>query len=161
MKVIFLDVDGVLNSIGWMKKNDGNKHGNCEINPENVKMLKEIVDKTGAKIVLSSTWRNVDGKNGNPRHQIYDYLVGELRKFGMEIFSRTPLINDDRPKEIKKWIDETSFDIESFISIDDDFSEKDYEKQGVCNRLIKTQFWDENGGLQRNHVEQAIQLLNE
>lgn len=161
MKVIFLDVDGVLNSIGWMKKNDGNKHGNFEINPENVKMLKEIVDKTGAKIVLSSTWRNVDGTDGEPRHPMYDYLVGELRKLGMEIFSRTPLINNDRPKEIKKWLDETSFDIESFISIDDDFSEKDYEKQGVCNRLIKTQFWDENGGLQRNHVEQAIQLLNE
>lgn len=161
MKVIFLDVDGVLNSIGWMKKNDEKKHGNCEINPENVKMLKDIVDKTGAKIVLSSTWRNVDGTDGKLRHPMYDYLVDELRKFGMEIFSRTSLINNDRPKEIKAWLNETSFEIESFVSIDDDFSEKDYEKQGVCNRLIKTQFWDENGGLQRNHVEQAIQLLNE
>ena len=160
MKVIFLDVDGVLNSVGWMKKNDGKKHGNSEINPENVKMLKEIVEKTGAKIVLSSTWRNVDGSDGELRHPMYDYLVEELRKFDIEIFSRTPLINNNRPKEIKTWLDETSFDIESFISIDDDFGEKDYEKQGICNRLIKTQFWDINGGLQKEHIQQAIQLLN-
>lgn len=161
MKVIFLDVDGVLNSIGWMKKNDRKKHGNCEINPENIKMLKEIADKTEAKIVLSSTWRNVDGEDGEPRHPMYDYLVDELREFGIEIFSRTPLINNDRPKEIKAWLDETSFEIESFISIDDDFCEKDYEKQGIYNRLIKTQFWNEKGGLQEKHVEKAIQLLNE
>lgn len=161
MKVIFLDVDGVLNSIGWMKKNNGKKRGNCEINPENVKMLKEIVDKTGAKIVLSSTWRNVDETDGEPRHPMYDYLVGELRKFRIEIFSRTPLINNNRPKEIKVWLDETSFNVETFVIIDDDFSENDYERQGIFNRLVKTQFWDIDGGLQEKHVKRAIKLLNE
>lgn len=126
-----------------------------------MKMLKEIIDKTDAKIVLSSTWRNVDGSDGKPKHQMYDYLVSVLEKFDIEIFSRTPLVNNDRPKEIKAWLDETSFNIESFISIDDDFGEKDYEKQGICNRLVKTQFWDTDGGLKDEHVRKAIQLLNE
>lgn len=161
MKVIFLDVDGVLNSIGWMKKNKGKPHGNTEIDPSKVKLLKQIIDKTGAKVVLASTWRNVDGSDGEARHSMYDYLVEELGKCGIEIFSRTPLINNDRPKEVKAWLNETSFEIENFISLDDDFGEKDYRKQGIFGRLVRTQFWDMNGGLSQENVEKAIQLLNE
>lgn len=161
MKVIFLDVDGVLNSIGWMEKNKGKLHGNTEIDPSKVKLLKQIIDKTEAKVVLSSTWRNIDGSDGEPRHPMYDYLLEELGKCGIEIFSRTPLINDDRPKEIKAWLDETSFEIEKFISLDDDFGEKDYRKQGIFGRLVRTQFWDTNGGLNQENVEQSIKLLNE
>ena len=47
VKVIFLDVDGVLNH----NETDGKFEDDC------VKALKDIVHRTGAKIVLSSTWR--------------------------------------------------------------------------------------------------------
>lgn len=161
MKIIFLDVDGVLNSIGWMQKNRGKLHGSAEIDPSKVRLLKQIIDETGAKVVLSSTWRDLDGSDGEPRHPMYDYLVEELGKCGIQIFSRTPLINNDRPKEIRAWLDETQFEIKKLISLDDDFGEKDYEKQGITGRLIKTQFWDVDGGLNKEHVEKAIKLLNE
>lgn len=47
MKIIFLDIDGVLNY----------ENSKSKVEEEKVKLLKEIVDKTGAEIVLSSDWR--------------------------------------------------------------------------------------------------------
>lgn len=48
MKVIFLDFDGVITTM--------KSHWNlCK---EKMELVKEIVDKTGAKIVISSSWRH-------------------------------------------------------------------------------------------------------
>lgn len=55
MKTIFLDVDGVLTNSGYL--NYETRH----INPEKVRLLSQIVKKTGAVIVLTSTWK--DGYN--------------------------------------------------------------------------------------------------
>lgn len=160
MKVIFLDVDGVLNCIGWFEKNRGGRPGSYEIDPEKVKLLKEIIDRTGAKVVLSSTWRNIRECLEEPANSMYAYLVGMLRKYDIEIFSYTPLINNDRPKEIKAWIDSSEFEIENYVSLDDDFGEKDYQRQGISGHLIRTLYWDKDGGLTREHVEKAVRLLN-
>lgn len=51
-KLLFLDVDGVLNS---MDNGDGDT-----IEDSKVLLLKTIIDKTGAKIVISSSWRLID-----------------------------------------------------------------------------------------------------
>ena len=53
MKVIFLDVDGVLNSQQLFEKSEDAQL--ISVDEENIKNLKKIVDATGAKIVLSST----------------------------------------------------------------------------------------------------------
>ncbi len=160
MKVIFLDVDGVLNCVGWLKQNDGKPYDENSIDLSKVELLKEIIDKTGAKIVLSSTWRNVSGKNGEPDHPMYTYLVETLRKCGIEIYSHTPLINNDRPREIKAWLDRNADTNIKFVSLDDDFGERAYGEQGIDDCLIRTMYWDIDGGLQQEHVEKAIKLLN-
>ena len=51
-KVIFLDVDGVLNSDEFLKR-----HTQEIISIDYVKILKEIVDRTNAALVLSSSWK--------------------------------------------------------------------------------------------------------
>jgi len=56
MKVIFLDFDGVLNSVKYDRKRDWNKL--TFIDESRLPLLKQIVDSTGAVIVLSTTWRN-------------------------------------------------------------------------------------------------------
>lgn len=75
MKVIFLDIDGVMNNTNHAVEMY-NKYQNKEITyteynnavihdypyNEPLKLLKEIVDKTEAKIVLSSSWRNLRGR---------------------------------------------------------------------------------------------------
>lgn len=151
MKVIFLDVDGVLNSKDWLEDNRVREENS--VNPEKVKLLAEIVQNTNATVVLSSTWRYI------PEHPMLVHLTDILGQNGIKIHSFTPKLNGDRPKEIKSWIENQSEEIR-FISLDDDFSEDDYRKYGIEDCLVKTSFYGENGGLQRNHVKKAIQLLN-
>ena len=55
MKVIFLDIDGVLNSRAYDRKRNWNEQS--DIDETRLTLVKEIVDATEAKIVLSSTWR--------------------------------------------------------------------------------------------------------
>ena len=56
MKVIFLDIDGVLNSEEYYESfPDGEFIP--PIDPVCVERLKRIVDRTGAKLILSSSWR--------------------------------------------------------------------------------------------------------
>lgn len=58
MKIIFLDVDGVLNhseSPGWKVTNHG-----FVLDEKCLNILKDVLLKTEAKIVLSSTWRVSD-----------------------------------------------------------------------------------------------------
>lgn len=152
MKVIFLDVDGVLNSKDWLENNRVKTENS--VNPGKVKLLAEIVKNTNTTVVLSSTWRYI------PEHPMFSYLVDTLGQNRIKIHSFTPKLDGDRPKEIKEWIEKQTEEVQ-FISIEDDFSEEDYRKYGIEDRLVKTSYYGEYGGLQRNHVEQAIQLLNE
>ncbi len=53
MKIIFLDIDGVLNSRTYDRKRNWNEQ--TDIDESRLPLVKEIVDSTGAEIVLSST----------------------------------------------------------------------------------------------------------
>ena len=62
MIVLFLDIDGVLNSNQWYYKRkelglslEGDK---SEFDPDTVEILNGLISDTNAKVVLSSTWRN-------------------------------------------------------------------------------------------------------
>lgn len=159
-KYIFLDIDGVLNSVDWFEQNK-NVSGYIEINPDKVRLLKEIVDETGASIILSSSWRELHTSNGNQGHEMYTYLIDSLKQFGLYIKDHTPYINDNRPLEIKTWIEENEKDDPvSFVSLDDDYPYEWYEKYGIEKCLIQTSFYAPNGGLNEKHVEKAIEILN-
>ena len=54
MKIIFLDIDGVLNYRGCKSKSPSGCYG---IEQDKVKLLKNIVEQTNAKLVLTSTWK--------------------------------------------------------------------------------------------------------
>lgn len=142
----------MLNSNDWLENNRVRTENS--VNPEKVKLLAEIVKNTNATVVLSSTWRYI------PEHPMFMYLTDILGVNGIKIHSFTPKLDGDRPKEIKAWIKKQTEEVK-FISIEDDFSEDDYRKYGIEDRLVKTSYYGEYGGLQRNHVEKAVQLLNE
>jgi HAD domain in Swiss Army Knife RNA repair proteins len=57
MKVIFLDIDGVLNRIGTFNRTKTRWGGYVGMEPELVGRFNALVRKTGAEVVLSSTWR--------------------------------------------------------------------------------------------------------
>ena len=158
-KIIFLDIDGVLNSMDYFKQTKGCK-GYTEINPEKVKLLKEVVDRTGAEIVLSSTWRDLGKRKNEPEHPMYTYLTDTLKEYGMEIVDHTPYIGQDRPKEIKAWLDNQQDKEIRFVSLDDDFPKYKYDEVGIGDFLVRTSFYEKGGGLRQEHVEKAVEILN-
>ena len=65
MKIVFLDFDGVLNSVIYDRERD--KSTNTNIDESRVCLLKQIIDETNAKIVLSTSWRRHWDKNIEPK----------------------------------------------------------------------------------------------
>ena len=126
---------------------------------QNIQFSKE---ENNAHIVLSSTWKDLDHE-GESCYIMWQYLINSLAKYDMKIMSKTPLIAQKRPLEIKTWLDNRvdKEDIK-WISIDDDYGEEDYEEYGIGGHLIHTKFFTydiNDGGLQEKHVELAKQLF--
>lgn len=131
MKIIFLDIDGVLNAdcdFGGRSKpnpfvtdNYGRQYAGICIT--HLKVLKEIVDRTEAKIVLTSTWKN-DYANylGNHNNKIGKYLHNKFRKAGLSIYDTTCKYNftehENRGYEIQCYLEDHP-NIENYIIIDD------------------------------------------
>lgn len=158
MKVIFLDVDGVLNDQMFL-----HLYTNTEIDEARVARLAEIIKATDAVIVLSSSWRVLSEELDKTDMWVYDQLVNALYKYNLTIYDCTPVINMNRPLEIKTWLDDHKGQIDSFVSLDDDFSEEDYAKYGIADYLVKTTFYGNSnslGGLQEEHIQRAINILN-
>lgn len=115
MKVLFLDVDGVLNSHSdfrvWADF-DGFPH---IVNLDKVDRLVKIINETGCKIVLSSSWRNSQ------------YGYDTLKKLNyFEIFDCTPRHHYEnngrkytcRGAEIQDWLDRNP--CTNYAIVDDD-----------------------------------------
>ena len=182
MKIIFLDIDGVLN--GYNKWTDFiiniSKKLHIPVNfmretldifgikEKYVKRLSKIVHCTGAKVVMSSSWRNGYWKVPyEEQAEDQKKLTDLLNKYHIEVIDITPSCKSGRrEEEIKKWLNETKFDIESFVILDDE----SFDLQGfVGKELVKTSAVIEgqmicgaayeDTGLKRKHVKQAIQIL--
>ena len=116
-KIIFLDVDGVLNSINKLIKvynethrpHSGYKYPFDEKCLEN---LKAMVEETDAYIVITSTWRK--DLRGKKR------LLEELKDYGLDerVIGYTPIMGR-REEEIKFFISKYPEEIE-YVVIDDD-----------------------------------------
>ena len=148
MKVVFLDFDGVLNSgeFAASPRND-NPGGLLGLDWKAIARLNRLILLTGAKVVVSSTWRLDDDVPG------LRALLGEAG-FDGEVIGMTPSLNGPRGLEIQAWLDSAPLfgvDVEQFVIVDDD---SDMEHLG--DRLVKTTFQD---GLQDEHVEKAAALL--
>lgn len=117
MRILFLDIDGVLNSSTFFQKmiDEGKHHTNETLDPEAVRILNTIVSKTGCKIVISSSWRLC-----NTQQEITDTLWRfGLRGFKNDIIGMTPDISlFDRRGEIMAWIHDHP-EATSYCALDD------------------------------------------
>lgn len=155
MKVLFLDIDGVLNSRAYDRKRDWNEQ--TDIDETRLPLIKEIVDSTGAKIVLSSTWRQHWDKDINRCDEDGVYINKTFAKFGLSIFDKTPDLGITalRRDEISKWLEDTDEAIESFVIIDD----YRYGWGDLSEHFVKTEP-NFRFGIEKEHVEKAIEILN-
>ena len=151
MKVIFLDVDGVLNSdeyIDKIKKLNVNTI-KSKVSVNKIGLLKQAVDATGARVVLTSSWRyRRDGT----------LLKGLLLKYGICADS-TPFMDNKRGLEIKKYLSDNP-DVEDFVILDDEVFDSFDEE--LIKHLIKIS--DKNGrgfgeGLLPKDVDRIIERL--
>ena len=58
-KYLFLDIDGVLNSVSWYREEWSKNHAypQGDFDPKCVELVNRIVEETGCKVVVSSSWR--------------------------------------------------------------------------------------------------------
>ncbi len=184
MKVVFLDFDGVLNSHRFMLESaegsltSGDRPiGVMGLDPKAVAHVNHICGRSGAMIVVSSSWR-------------YGHKLGELKDILREVgctatvWDATPLpheisngqlstafadqglnltqeeakrvliIAKGRGHEIDAWLRTWSEfeDIESFVVLDDDSDIAPHE-----DRHVKTTFAE---GLTSEHVPLALEILS-
>lgn len=156
-KVIFLDVDGVLNS---------NRSTEPTIAEDMVKRLAHIARKTGASIILSSSWRYEYVRHINPELDYYDkdidHLITILKKYGLEIADTTPLsyINgaNARPYEIRTWLAGRA-NVKRFVILDDDFWHWNYLNDFVVCTMHMALGGITTYGLTDDDVQKAIDIL--
>lgn len=143
LKVIFLDIDGVMNSCF---SKTSTVHENLAFDPNCVAHLYKIIAATDAKVVLSSSWRI-----GETIETISNRV---LSHYGLDkyLIGMTPFQDFEctRGEEIKQWLSKNSCD--SFVILDDDNDMGSYTPYLV---RTKTKY-----GLQAYHVQKAIDILN-
>ena len=154
MNVIFLDIDGVLNS--WQydhlyrSVNDGN------VDETRLPLLKHLVEQTNAKIILSSSWRKHWNKDASLCDPVGLELENLFSQYQLSIFDKTPeLPNNDREEEIMMWLNQNQ-SVTHFVVIDDmRFGWSDLQEH-----LVNTNYRI-GRGLEESHIHEAIRILNE
>lgn len=155
MKVIFLDIDGVLNSRSYDRKRDWKKQ--TGIDETRLPLVKKIVDETGAKIVLSSTWREDWDKDAALCRADGVYINRVFAKYGLQVYDKTPNLGGyvERKDEVKGWLDSAGANIENFAIIDD----YGFGWAELSDYFVKTNSVS-GRGLEEEHVRKAIGILN-
>ena len=155
MKIIFLDIDGVLcNRKSWINITDyydgyDNFDNNC------LRLLEKIVEETKAFIVVTSSWRV--GKTTEKMKKIF---LDRGFKYSEKIIDITPDLLNDCPSgwEIRKWLHcqktESSFPVKQYVIIDDDIDMLYEQKDNFVE--TKTEI-----GLTEQDYNKAIKILNE
>lgn len=151
MKIIFLDVDGVLNSDEYIDKTKKLNIQGIEknVDVEKIKLLKKAVDETGAKVVLSSSYRyTMDAP----------YLIELLASYGIYVDS-TPYIQNERGLEIKEYMAQFP-DLEDYVIVDDElFPSFDEE---LLKHFVKISYGNGKNlgeGLLPKDIEEIIKRL--
>lgn len=155
MKVIFLDIDGVIATTSCYGVARKNKWNSYKFDEKCVAILNFILQETGAEIILSSDWR---------KH----YTLQEMREiFAHNFVMKGPIgftpsdnlygvdLEGGRTQEVKMWLKHNAWknDIK-WVAIDDlDMSEGLGENFVLCK--------NEHEGIKRKGVkEKIIEILN-
>lgn len=149
MRIIFLDIDGVLNS--WASY--------YKITTEKLQLLNKLIEDTGAKIVISSSWRVgskdvkdfLDKNFSNRTFRLDNFKDATNREcienifYNDNIIDLTDTFGPSRGDEIKRWLDNHFDEVESYVILDDDTDMLDEQLEhlvqtdtyyGITNREV-------------------------
>lgn len=159
MKVIFLDINGVLVTRSFWnqlklenKKARGDDHYHL-FDPTCVRNLEKLIEETGAKLVISSTWRYIGilklrnlFKDRKISGEIIGLTTTERFEDSSSIYS-----GESRGRQIQEYLD-THPEIENYVIIDDDADMMDCQLENFVNTKFDTGFNDEA-------FEKALKIL--
>jgi HAD domain in Swiss Army Knife RNA repair proteins len=142
MKVLFLDIDGVLNRIGTRNRTSTRWNGFIGMEPELVARCNRLVEETGAQVVLSSVWR------------LHDSWRETMKANGLtfEFLDRTPKHEERfRGHEVALWLTKQP-EVERYAIVDDD---NDFY---ISQPLVQTSYHD---GLTEQMARRIAALLHD
>lgn len=155
MKVLFLDIDGVLNDTAWLrytathcsgKSLEDSGYWSYMVNPASVQLLNLLLDETGAAVVVSSSWR---------RSISLETLRHILTSRGLKhkVLDVLPLEDDlnveFRGEVIQKWLDKHP-EVTHHVCLDDDIDE-------FMTSYVKTSAYE--GGFTLVKYQEALKLF--
>jgi hypothetical protein len=174
VNILFCDVDGCLNSVAfWERRAAANEPGKAPraeweanraidprryVDPDAVERLNTLLDRSGARVVVSSTWRLPSlGENRAMLHRMglrraRTRVVGWTPK--LERWNGSLYLGATRGQEIAAWLETygAAHAVERYVILDDD------DDMGeLLPRLVQT---DHAVGLTDADVERALVLLN-
>ena len=163
MKVIFLDIDGVLNTQDWhsrMTKDTPRDEFGWAFDLVAVENLAHIIKETGASIVISSSWKFLGLAKLREMWKIRN-LPGTILDITPNTVSDELLLNANldemelgvcRGNEIKEWLSRHNSEVSNYVIIDDfdDMLPEQEEHVVLTNTLI---------GITDFDAEKAIAIL--
>lgn len=150
MNIIFLDVDGVLNSVNklievYNKTHKPHSGYNYPFDERCLVNLQLLVRETNSKLVITSTWRkDLEGRAK---------LINELKEYDLdkEVIGYVPVLNTNKEEEIKQYLSTLDYQV-NFIILDDKV-----DMGSLLPYLVNT---NPQVGLTYENVEQGILRLN-
>lgn len=175
MRVLFLDVDGVLNSERFLVEayrevRPGSSSFERQIDSAAVEIVNGVVERTGCEVVLSSAWRY--GKNGLAHERVVVEKILRSRGARFRLYDSTPTYLDvyiarhgrpagfgehdaaiNRGAEIGHWLADYAAAVGSYAIVDD------YDDMGPhLPRLVRT---SPKIGITPADAERLVALLTE
>lgn len=152
MKVLFLDIDGVLATLAWMRSIGA--LWDCapieQVDPTLCRRLERVLAITGAVIVVSSSWRG----DANTPPDVIESILHARGAPSARVIGATydPWTGSLRGHEIQRWLDEHP-EVTRFAIVDDEGG-----MLHLTPRLAKTTL---ESGLLDDHVGRLVDLLGE
>lgn len=143
MKVLFLDIDGVCNSLAYAQRNGMNLWHATD--PDLVALVRKIIKETKCEVVLSSTWRLYPEARAVVKRDVCHFI--DVTK-DMQAGAKRGVV--ERGVEVQEWLDRHPA-VTHYAILDD-------ESDFLPNQwLFKTTFAD---GITEDIAQAVIDHLN-
>ena len=162
MRVIFLDIDGVLNSDAWNADHQQEIAQGILIDREKVQLLSQLIQDTHAQVILHSGWRMWFDAQLRPLRKEAEILVHLFAEAGLSIAGVTPDLTNEEIRRNKQFSLVKADEILAWLGLHENIyawlvlDDLDLHNETIRQHQVQT---DPAVGLTWKDVERAYQIL--
>lgn len=149
MKVVFLDFDGVLNSVSYCRLHH---EPGIPIDPTRMALLRKIIKATDAEIVLSTSWKEHWDVDPNQCDDIGKEINRIFYHHGIRVYDKISDVEKSRSVNIARWLSAHK-EVTCFVVLDD----MSMDEGVLKNHCVLTSRL--RNGLDEEDAERAIEIL--